>query len=115
MEQVDGVVYTDGLNCLVESKDQDTRVNFEPIAKVRNQLLRRPGLAIGIVFSRSGFTDPALSLGQFTAPQTILLWQGDEIHYAVRRGGMRRGLVAKFQRCVEEGLSYYNIIIEDMP
>jgi hypothetical protein len=53
VEQIDGVVYSDELACLVECKDEAGKVNFEPIAKLRNQLLRRPGAAIGMVFSRS--------------------------------------------------------------
>ncbi|OAD20757.1 hypothetical protein THIOM_003518, partial [Candidatus Thiomargarita nelsonii] len=49
LEQIDGVVYTSGLACLIESKDQKTSVNIEPIAKLRNQLLRRPATAIGMI------------------------------------------------------------------
>jgi hypothetical protein len=83
-EQIDGLVYTDGLACLIECKDLTSKVNIEPIAKMRNQLLGRPGATIGAIFSRSGFTDPALILAQFNAPQTILLWDVDEIEYALR-------------------------------
>ncbi len=54
VEQIDGVVYTDGLACLIECKDQREPVNIAPVAKLRNQLLRRPGSTIGAVFSRSG-------------------------------------------------------------
>jgi hypothetical protein len=70
VEQIDGVVYTDGLACLIECKDWAAKANVEPIAKLRNQLLRRPGGSIGLVFSRQGFTDPALTLARFTLPQT---------------------------------------------
>src|SRR3954467_2820051 len=62
VEQIDGVVLVHGLTCLVESKSTAEAVNIEPIAKLRNQLLRRHSAAIGILFSRSGFTDPALTL-----------------------------------------------------
>jgi len=115
VEQIDGVVYSDGLACLVECKDQVEKVNFEPVAKLRNQLLRRPGAAIGMVFSRSEFTRPALTLVQFVAPQTILLWRGEEIKYALQDRCVRKGLVAKYRYCIEHGLSYYNIIWEDSP
>ncbi|MFN9817569.1 MAG: ParA family protein, partial [Pseudanabaena sp.] len=44
----------------VESKDfADKKVDIAPIAKLRNQLLRRPTATVGLVFSRTGFTDPA--------------------------------------------------------
>jgi hypothetical protein len=68
VEQVDGVVYCSGLSCLIESKDFATQVNVDiaPIAKLRNQLLRRPASTIGLVFSRTGFTDPARHLSYFS-------------------------------------------------
>jgi hypothetical protein len=114
IEQIDGVVYVEGLACLVECKDQSTAVNIEPIAKLRNQLLRRPGAVIGSVFSRQGFTDPALTLARFTAPQTILLWTGEEVEYALRKNYFCRALIAKYHNCIEKGLPDYNISIEDI-
>lgn len=115
IEQIDGVVYSDSLACLVECKDQAERANIEPIAKLRNQLLRRPGAAIGLVFSRSGFTEPAITLARFIAPQTILLWDGSEVVYALQRQAMRHALLAKYRFCVERGLPVYNIQIEELP
>ncbi len=94
VEQIDGVVYAQGLSCLIESKDWKEYVGIEPIAKLRNQLLRRPGTVIGSIFSRGGFTNPARTLAQFLAPQTILLWNGDEILYALENLKMREGLLS---------------------
>jgi hypothetical protein len=115
VEQIDGVIYTEGLACLIECKDQAERANIEPIAKLRNQLLRRPAAVIGAVISRSGFTEPAVTLARFIAPQTILLWDGDELIYALQRRAMRRALRTKYQFCVERGLPVYNIRVEDIP
>ncbi|MEN8217950.1 MAG: restriction endonuclease [Pseudomonadota bacterium] len=109
LEQIDGVVYTSGLACLIESKDQKTSVNIEPIAKLRNQLLRRPATAIGIIFSRSGFTEQAMTLARFLAPQTILLWEGEEIEYALEHRYLCKGLIAKYRYCIEQSVPYYNI------
>jgi hypothetical protein len=64
LEQIDGAIYSDGLACLVESKDLAQRVNIEPLAKMRNQLLRRPAATIGIIFSRNGFTYAAIALAR---------------------------------------------------
>jgi len=114
MEQIDGVVYSDGFACLIECKDEAKEVNVDPIAKLRNQLLRRPGAAIGIIFSRSGFTESAVTLAKFVSPQTILLWPGDEIDYALRKKYMRKGLVAKFRYCIEYGFPDYDIKGEDV-
>src|SRR5947208_1897313 len=40
-EQIDGSVHFDGMHCLVESKDESENIAIDPIAKLRNQLLRR--------------------------------------------------------------------------
>ncbi len=63
-EQIDGLVYADGLSCLIECKDLTSKVNIEPIAKMRHQLLRRPSSPIGAVFSRSGYNETALILAR---------------------------------------------------
>ena len=111
VEQVDGVVYCSGLSCLVESKDYADRVNVDiaPIAKLRSQLLRRPASTIGLVFSRTGFTDPARHLSYFSLPQTILLWSGDEIKYALEQETICELLVFKYRGCVEDGLPDFDI------
>lgn len=110
LEQIDGFIYTkDGLACLVECKGGENTVNVEPIAKLRNQLLRRPGTTIGIVFSRGGFSDPALLLAQFIAPQIILLWTGEEVEIALEKRWFCKGLVAKYRVCVAKGLSDHSI------
>lgn len=115
LEQIDGVVYSDGLACLTECKDMAERSNIEPIAKLRNQLLRRPIATIGSVFSRKGFTESAVTLARFVAPQTILLWGGEEIAYTIQNKCMRRALIKKYRFCVERGLPDYNITIEALP
>lgn len=115
IEQIDGVVYFDHFACLVECKDQTDPVNIEPIAKLRNQLLRRPGQAVGIVFSRGGFTGPAVKLAHQLAPQTVLLWDGLEIEYAIKKHHFRRGLIAKYRFCVENGFPTYNLKAEEQP
>lgn len=77
VEQIDGVIYTGNLACMVESKDWTIPIPIEPIAKLRNQLLRRPAGVVGAVFTTSpdGFTPAAATLARFLAPQTILLWR----------------------------------------
>jgi hypothetical protein len=110
IEQLDGIIYSDNLACLVESKHfQTIPTNFEPIAKLRNQLLRRPAATIGMVFSFSGFTAPALLLAEFVAPQTILLWNGNEISFALERQIFRASLIKKYRYAIEHGMSYLNI------
>jgi hypothetical protein len=110
VEEIDGVVYSGGLCCIVECKDQEGNRDFGPVAKLRSQLLRRPGGTIGAVFSRTGFTEPAVTLARFTAPQCIVLWSGAEIGHALRNQCMRPGLLAKYRYWVEHASPSYNII-----
>jgi hypothetical protein len=71
LEQIDGAIYCDGLSCLVESKDYSSAINVEPIAKLRNQLSRRPVGTLGIVFSRTDFTEPSKILAGIHRVRTI--------------------------------------------
>ena len=109
IEQIDGIVYMESLSCVVESKDTDGTVNVEPIYKLRNQLLRRPSGVIGSLFSRSGFTDPAITLASFTMPQAILLWEGDEVEEILRKEYICSFMVTKLRRCIETGSPKYDI------
>jgi Restriction endonuclease len=115
IEQIDGAVYSDGLSCIIECKDQTERASIEPIAKLRNQLLRRPGAAVGLVFSKSGFTEPAVTLARFVAPQTILLWYGAEINFALATSQMRLSLTAKYRHCIEAGFPDFNVLSKELP
>ncbi|NEZ67035.1 hypothetical protein D0962_30515 [Leptolyngbyaceae cyanobacterium CCMR0082] len=108
VEQIDGVVYCDGLTCLIEAKDQTEPLNVEPIAKMRNQLLRRHASTIGVVFSCSGFTPPASILAQYLSPQMVLLWSEKEITYALEQGCMRQSLLKKYRVCIEKGKPDYD-------
>jgi hypothetical protein len=109
VEQIDGAIYADGLACLVECKDQQGRVNLEPVAKMRNQLMRRHASTIGVVFSREGFTSPAITLARYIFPQMILLWDGSEIDYALKHQRMRQSLIAKYRFCVEQSDPLFDI------
>lgn len=116
LEQIDGVIYISGLACMVECKNYalNTPVSVEPIAKLRNQILRRPIGVIGSIFSTSGFTDPAITLVQFMLPQTILLWGRDEIDYAARNQSLCQSLLEKYRYYIEYGLLDHNIANGDI-
>jgi hypothetical protein len=113
VEQIDGVVYSGGLCCVVECKDQKDNQDYGAVAKLRSQLLRRPAGTIGAVFSRTDFTQPAVILAQFTAPQCIVLWSGPEIGYAIRNRRMCPSLLAKYRHWVEHAWPFYNINIPE--
>src|SRR5438105_12040835 len=109
VEQIDGSVRIGNLYALVESKDEDRAVAVAPIAKLRNQLLRRPAGTIGFVFSSSGFTDPAIQLAHFALPQAILLWSGDEVEMALKQRKICQYAEQKFRICVDLGMPDFNI------
>ena len=110
VEQIDGAVHLDGLSCLIETKDlQDgARLNVEPIAKMRNQLLRRPPATVGLIFSRSGFTGPAKTLARFTLSETILLWEREEFGVGLREARLLEGLRLKLRHAAEHAVPDYN-------
>jgi len=114
VEQIDGAIHSGGLSCLVECKDAGVPVNVEPIAKLRNQLLRRHGGSIGLVFSTNGFTPPALTLARFLAPQIVLLWSGQEIEFLLQREDFCSALLKKYQYSVETGLPTYDTRVEEL-
>lgn len=103
-EQIDGAIHVGGLSCLVEIKDTADQINIVPVAKMRNQLMRRPSGTVGLVFSRAGFTQPAIILTRYISSQTILLWYGSEIGHALGRGKICDLLVRKYRACTEEGI-----------
>jgi hypothetical protein len=110
VEQIDGAVHVNGLSFLVESKDYEIElVDIEPIAKLRNQIGRRPLGSLGVIISRTGFTTPARLLLQYTSPQSILLWPGPELKYALDQGRIGDLLVLKHRRCVEYAVPDFDI------
>ncbi|MEI7584768.1 hypothetical protein [Runella sp.] len=113
VEQIDGVIHFEDINIsiLAEFKDYSKNLNIEPIAKLRNQLLRRPSSAIGSVFSTTGFTDPALILSQFSAPQTILLWERDHIDFCLKHSKFKLGLLKKYRHVIKEGFPNFDVTI----
>ena len=104
VEQIDGFVHIGRFSCVVESKHTEKAVAIAPLAKMRNQLLRRHSGAIGLVFSFSGFTTAAVILARYIAPQAILLWTGLEIEQALDDNKILVHLEYKYRRCVETGV-----------
>jgi hypothetical protein len=119
IEQLDGVAYFDGLTVIFEAKDWKGPVNVEPLAKLRSQLARRPSSTIGAVFTgcrtTSAFTEAARQLAGFFAPQTVLLWSGEDVHFSIERGKMRQGMLVKMRHMVEQVMPDYDLRTESCP
>lgn len=112
LEQIDGAIHFARIHCLIEAKDHGAPLNFDPIAKLRNQLLRRPSLTIGSVFSRSGYTDPAKALARFAFPQTILLWEASELAFAFKKRRLLASLETKLRFAIEQAVPDYNVLAD---
>lgn len=108
IEQIDGAVTIGSQIFLIECKDKDKGINIEPIAKMRNQLMRRPSSVVGCMFSRKGFTEPAVAMSRYIAPQTILLWDGQELDYCLEHSMMLEALDLKLHKAAEEFIYCYN-------
>ena len=110
IEQIDGVVYFKHLSCLIECKNYDEKspIDFSPLVKMRSQLLRRPSSTIGSFFSVSGFTEPAVILAGYLAPQTILLWESSEIYHVLTNNCICNALIEKYKKYIEKCQPDYN-------
>lgn len=109
VEQLDGVVHLPFGHFLVECKDQapDRPVDVGPIAQLRLRLEGRPPMTMGMVFSSSGFTEPARYFTDHLRPLNVLLWVGSDLDW-----GLRNGMIAlaerKLRAAVEERLTDYS-------
>ncbi len=110
VEEIDGAVHLPGLSCLVECKDLGGDVAIGPIAKLRNQLQRRPLSTMGVLFSSRGFTPPAEVLAYFIVPQVVLLWKGAELEFALQEERICEFLRLKYRMCIEDGIPDYPIL-----
>lgn len=87
---------------------------IDAVAKLRNQLLRRPAGIVGSAFISTNFIRSMIVLAQYNASQAILLWDRDDLDYALTHQKMRTGLVTKYRYCVERGLPNYSLQIGDL-
>ncbi len=113
-EQIDGAIHADGLACIVETKDHSDSIGFEAIAKLALQLQRRPGAAMGLLFSTSEFSLPVIEAVRVHPLRNVLLWQGSDIDLALEHG-MRAALRIKWRKAVEQASLGYWLRKEDFP
>ena len=104
LEQIDGLVRLDFVTFLIECKDKDT-VDIEVIAKLRNQLLRRPDTTLGCVFTTGDFTLPALTLTDFSVPHRILLWAEVDIDECLSAEDFQTTLREKYHHLCKFGMT----------
>jgi len=108
IEQIDGMIHAGSITCMVEAKDTNLPINIEPLAKLRNQIARRSAGVIGAIFSFGGFADSTKTLARFMAPQTILLWDHDEIAAVLARRDFGNALQEKYRYLLKTGFPDYD-------
>jgi len=109
VEQIDGAVHAGGLSCLVEAKDTTRPVSFDAVGKLRQQLSRRPAGVVGLLFSRTRFTEPAVTLARYLAPQNVIFWTGKDLTAALEQRSMLDALEEKYRHLVESGSPKYDL------
>ncbi|WP_375771961.1 restriction endonuclease [Archangium gephyra] len=105
LEQIDGVVYFDGVSCLVECKDMTSPVDALAIVKLKSQILRRPRTTIGALLCTGKISEPASSLVEMLPPPDVLLWEGEELGQALREHRLLEGMRRKLRHAVEMGFA----------
>jgi hypothetical protein len=114
VEQIDGAIRTSRVTSLVESKHYAGNLDIAPIAKIRNQLLRRPPGVMASVFVMHGFTEPAKILTRYSSPVNVLLWERDEVSTFLTDATANTdrpidALHQKYKYAVEQAMPDYNI------
>jgi hypothetical protein len=104
LEQIDGMVYLGDVPFLIECKDRRA-VDMLVIAKMRNQLMRRPPATMGCIFASGDFTEPATVLCDFAAPHRITLWSGKDITAALEKRDFTKPLRRKYEELCMFGLT----------
>jgi hypothetical protein len=104
IEQIDAIIYLDDLAFLIECKDVH-RVNASVIAKMKQQLERRPATTFGCIFVMGAFTEPALVVADMSPPQRILLWPGGDIAKALEAKNFKSALCDKYRHLCRFGMT----------
>jgi hypothetical protein len=113
LEQIDGIIYLPHHIYLLECKDEDV-TDIAALAKLRNQLMRRPDTTLGCVFTRDHFSTPAVIVADFATPQRILLWSNGDIEAGLRGENFAAMLQSKYRELCKYGLTDHSPYYEDL-
>ncbi len=103
MEQIDGLVRSHWQAFIIESKNWAKDVDFAPIARLNEQVQRRPPSTLGLVFSSKGFTSACIDLVAMIRPLRILLFDRLDLEHVVRERNMVIALQTKWHLAVKYG------------
>ncbi|MBV8048871.1 MAG: hypothetical protein JO171_17110 [Paludibacterium sp.] len=103
VEQIDGAIYLHKQAFIVESKNLSEPAAIEALARLRFRLERRPPGTMAVLFGFSDFTVATEVFAQYASPMNVLLWNRNDMDYALTRGQMAQGLEDKMQYAIEFG------------
>jgi hypothetical protein len=87
-EQIDGAVFDGWQGFVVEAKCWDDPVDFGPIALLHTKVQKRVGGPLGLFFSVSGYTEPALESAADLRPPLVLLFSLPDLIAIVNQRNM---------------------------
>jgi len=103
-EEIDGLVYDGWQGFLIEAKNEGNRVGIDPIFRLHLMAEQRPIGTMGLMFSMSGFTDPAIELAERLRPIRILLFDRNDLDWAITpEGGMLAMVRRKWTLALRSG------------
>lgn len=112
-EQIDGLVIDGWQGFLVESKFWTKKADFGPIALFHAHVETRPAGTMGLFFSAFGFTVPALESAESLRPFRILLFDRDDLLWALApgpfKGRMAEMVRRKWVLAIKEGLPHLQV------
>jgi hypothetical protein len=103
-EQIDGLVFDGWQGFLIESKFQSRKIDIDPIYRLHVIVEQRLVGALGLFFSASGFTVPAVEKARALRPIRVLLFEADDLNWALQRPGSMMTMVQrKWLLALKEG------------
>ena len=85
-EQIDGAVFDGWQGFVIEAKCWEDPVDFGPLALLHTKAQKRIGGPLGLFFSVSGFTGPALESAADLRPPLVLLFSETDLIEIVTQG-----------------------------
>lgn len=103
LEQIDGAVHVQNLHALIECKDyHESKIDIEPLVKLRFRLQVRHSAAFGIFFSCTELSQPAEYWIQMMAPQLIVFWDKEDLEYCLENRCFVDCLEMKYRMAIDK-------------
>jgi hypothetical protein len=94
-EQGDGLIVDGWQGFLVESKFASDAIGIDPIFRLHMLVEQRPIGTMGLFFSASGYTEPAMESSEFLKPIRVLLFDRKDLEWAFRFPNRMRSLIRR--------------------